>query len=312
MYPVLIIDDEPPIRWMLGLYLRGQGYEVLEAADGLTGVDLFEEHQPPIVLTDVRMPKLDGLEVVRRIRSAAPDVAIIVFTGHGGEETAIEALRAGATNYLKKPIEINELGEILNRQVETIRSRLSLKMDPGFLSLDERVLVVPNDLVRVPAIIAYLTATAHLFFSRAEVNYIKLGLDEMIRNAIEHGNFGITYEEKTRSLELGRWEELLAERANDPVLRERRVRIRCRQTASLFECTIEDDGAGFRWQDLPDPQNPENLLASHGRGILLTSFYYDEVRYNDRGNAVTLVKKVSANVPVDLADQISPSRQATA
>lgn len=292
MHRVLIIDDEPPVRRMLGLFLRTQGFEVLEAEDGQAGLEVFEEHTPPFVLTDVRMPRMNGLELVRRVRALDSDAAIVVITGHGGEETAIEALRAGATNYLKKPIEIKDLSQVLRRYVEAHEARLSLLLPPFYLEQDERVLELDNELDNVPAVITYLTATAHLFFPRAEVNYIKLGLDEMIRNAIEHGNFAITYEEKTQSLEHNRWLELLDQRRADSALDRRRVRVRCTQTPEAFRCVIADEGDGFNWRDLPDPADPANLLSSHGRGILLTTFYFDEVVYNDRGNAVTLVKRV--------------------
>lgn len=301
MYSVLIVDDEAPVRQMLSIFLQSQGYHVWEAEDGLAGADLFEEKQPTIVLTDVRMPRLNGLDLTRRVRVADPTASVILMTGHGGEETAIEALRAGATNYLKKPLDIAELGEMLRRQIDLIESRLARAIRPGELDYEERTLVIDNDLEHVAAVIDYLTASAHIFFNRADINYIKLGLDEMIRNAIEHGNFAISYQEKSAALDAGTWDALLQQRACHPEYSRRRVRIRLRLSPREFRCTVEDEGAGFDWRSLPDPQNPENLLHSHGRGILLTTFYYDRVEYNDKGNAVTLVKSVSAPQAAEVA-----------
>ncbi|HOY66647.1 MAG TPA: ATP-binding protein [Candidatus Ozemobacteraceae bacterium] len=125
---------------------------------------------------------------------------------------------------------------------------------------------------------------------------IRLGLIEIIRNAIEHGNLGITYDEKTAALDgdPSAFERLISERMADPSRKERHVDIRFQMDGAQCEWIISDEGAGFDWQSVPDPNDPANLLSTHGRGILLTRLNFDAVSYFGRGNQVSLRKSLPA------------------
>ena len=81
MLKVLLIDDEESIRKLVGLYLSSKGYEVITAADGQGGIDLFTRETPSIVLTDIKMPGIDGIEVLKRIKQVSPETEVIVITG---------------------------------------------------------------------------------------------------------------------------------------------------------------------------------------------------------------------------------------
>ncbi|NCC53374.1 MAG: response regulator [Spartobacteria bacterium] len=102
---ILIIDDDPAIRRSLRTYLEDYGYTLLEAADGRQGLALFDEHQPDLVMVDLRMPGMDGLDVLAYIKLHAPDVPLIVVSGTGQIGDVIEALRRGAWDYILKPVE---------------------------------------------------------------------------------------------------------------------------------------------------------------------------------------------------------------
>ena len=105
---------------------------------------------------------------------------------------------------------------------------------------------------------------------------LKIGIEEVITNAIEHGNLGITFDDKNKAISEGRLAELIAEKGRESDAAGRRVRITSRLTAEEFEITVRDDGGGFDWRNLPAVE-PENLLAFNGRGIFLTKIYFDEV-----------------------------------
>ncbi len=102
---ILTIDDEPAIRESLEAYLEDCGYRVIQAADGRQGIEVFLQHRPDLVLVDLRMPEMDGLEVMGRITTDWPMTPVIVVSGTGVLSDAIEALRMGAWDYLTKPIE---------------------------------------------------------------------------------------------------------------------------------------------------------------------------------------------------------------
>ena len=112
---ILVIDDEKPTLSMFRLFLTAYGYEVVTAEDGEKGLALFHEIRPGIVFTDLKMPGLDGLEVLRRIRKTGIPSGVIVITGHGDMEKAVEALDLDASDFINKPVERHALSSALAR-----------------------------------------------------------------------------------------------------------------------------------------------------------------------------------------------------
>ncbi len=106
---ILVADDEPGVRESLGEVLRDAGYAVQTAADGAAALAALERDDFAVVITDLRMPGADGLAVLRRAREISPQTLVVVMTAHGSVETAVEALRAGATDYLLKPVVFDDL-----------------------------------------------------------------------------------------------------------------------------------------------------------------------------------------------------------
>lgn len=102
---LLIIDDDEVVRESLAAYLENSNFKVLQALNGLQGLQIFESEQPDLVICDLRMPQIDGLELIRRIRQTASETPIIVLSGAGVMSDAVEALRLGAADYLIKPLE---------------------------------------------------------------------------------------------------------------------------------------------------------------------------------------------------------------
>ncbi|HEV8202129.1 MAG TPA: sigma-54 dependent transcriptional regulator, partial [Candidatus Polarisedimenticolia bacterium] len=110
---IVVADDEETARASLGEILRQDGYDVRLAADGEEALALVAATSPDILLTDLRMPRLSGDELLERVRKAFPDVAVVLMTAHGTIASAVRALRAGAEDYLTKPIDVDELEHLL-------------------------------------------------------------------------------------------------------------------------------------------------------------------------------------------------------
>ncbi len=120
---ILVVDDEPNARSALAELLRDEGYAVEVAADGFKALPKLEEFAPDLLLTDLRMPGLNGIELLHKARALDPEIAAVVMTAHGEVETAVAAMREGAADYLNKPLVFDELKIVLDRALERRRLR---------------------------------------------------------------------------------------------------------------------------------------------------------------------------------------------
>ncbi len=127
MNKLLLIDDEPDILRVLSMSLRADGYEVFTAENGAAGLDIFEKENPDIVITDIKMPGMGGIEVLGKIKEHEPDAEVIIITGHGDIDNAIEALKFGASDYINKPIRDEALSIALQRARDKLEIRQQLK-----------------------------------------------------------------------------------------------------------------------------------------------------------------------------------------
>jgi signal transduction histidine kinase len=124
---ILLIDDEEGIRRVLGISLADRGYEVLTADSGEEGLRIFRDEKPTIVLTDIKMPGMDGIDLLGLIKEEIPDTEVIMITGHGDMELAIESLKLEATDFVTKPINDEVLEIALKRAHERISMRRQLR-----------------------------------------------------------------------------------------------------------------------------------------------------------------------------------------
>jgi sigma-B regulation protein RsbU (phosphoserine phosphatase) len=117
---ILIVDDDEDVRLLLGAYLEQLGYDVIAVPDGETSLQWLEQNNADVVFLDLSMTGVDGLEVLKHIRERGFDAAVILTTAHGSEEIAIEALRNGADDYLRKPFTRHELRVVLDRATQKL------------------------------------------------------------------------------------------------------------------------------------------------------------------------------------------------
>ena len=118
MQKILVIDDEKPTLMMFRLTLSAQGYDVFTAENGEEGLEAFARERPGIVLTDIKMPGMNGVEVLKRIKAIDPTTQVIVITGHGDMDLAIQALNLDAADFINKPVQRELLEQALARARE--------------------------------------------------------------------------------------------------------------------------------------------------------------------------------------------------
>ncbi|MDR2884668.1 MAG: ATP-binding protein [Deferribacteraceae bacterium] len=152
---------------------------------------------------------------------------------------------------------------------------------------------VGNNIADVDRFVFFLTQEILFFSNFADTEKIRIGFSEMLTNGIEHGNLNITNKEKFEATEAGTYMQLLNDRQNDPRYRDRRVYIKVTSDMKRIEIMIRDEGDGFDISKLPSPKDADQLLKLHGRGILITKAYFDEVKYNSKGNEVILARNLN-------------------
>ena len=174
---ILIVDDEEDIRVVLKISLSDLGYEVFTAENGEEALRILKETNPPIVLTDIRMPVMDGIELLRKIKDGDPETEVIMITGHGDMDLAIKSLKHEATDFITKPIKEDILEIALKRAHERISMRRQLKEYTEHL--EELVREKSAKLVEAERLIA--------------VGQVVEGLSSAMKNIVEDLESGLTY-----------------------------------------------------------------------------------------------------------------------
>jgi two-component system nitrogen regulation response regulator NtrX len=160
---VLVVDDEADIRSSIRMILEYEGYALVEAATGEDGLEALDRARPGVVLLDIKMPRMDGLEVLARIRQRDPSLPVVMISGHGTIQTAVEATRLGAFDFMEKPLERERVLLVLRNAVE--RGRLESENRDLKLSFEERFTMIGTS----PAMKAVQDAIALAAPSKASV-----------------------------------------------------------------------------------------------------------------------------------------------
>ena len=134
---VLLIEDDETTRGLLKRAIDKEGYKTLVAADGYEGLELFRSEKPDVVITDIKMPKMDGMEVLHSVKEKSPSTEVILITAHGEYDTAILALRQGTLDYIKKPVDLDQLMLSLGRAREKIAARKEINIKPALIVLED-------------------------------------------------------------------------------------------------------------------------------------------------------------------------------
>ncbi len=290
---ILLAEDSRSIAQHIVRILSTQDFEVCAAEDGLAAWEILATGaQFETIVLDREMPRMDGMELLRRIK-ATPHLApipVVMQTTRDDEESIREGLAEGAYYYLTKPFVPAVLLSVVSAAVHQRRDYLALQegvrqagrpfefLETGrfrFRTLEDGRLLA-NSLARA--------------FPEAERSV--LGLQELMVNAVEHGNLGISYEDKTELVMNGRWLEEVNRRLEAPEGLCRQVRVAFERTGEAVQVTVADEGAGFNWQKYVD-FDARRAFDSHGRGIAMArTLSFDEVRYSGNGNTVTAIRQL--------------------
>lgn len=298
MLNILVVDDSPVDRQLFeGLLAKDSEFSVIHADDGEMALEKIRDWEVDLVLTDLQMPKMNGLELVKAIRDEFPDTPTILTTAYGSEEIANAALMAGAASYVPKSkagalllptvrgvlemfLAERNYADLLARSLET---RFDFELDN-----DEKYFAPFGDLCN-----RMLASQSPL--DRIERLRVVVGVEHALKNALYRGNLEIGSNylfpegEHTLPQELA---QLVRERQEK--FADRRIRIRLSMTPTEFRCMVQDRGSGFT------PQINASFHDGAGRGLVLMHAFLDEVRFSDRGNSVELVRRWGEEESLDL------------
>lgn len=291
MTTILIVDDSPVDRRLVGGLLEIETeFSLQYAADGREALSLVEASEPDLVLTDMQMPAMDGLELVAAMHDRHPLVPVILMTSKGSEELAVSALRRGAANYVPKRALADEL-------ISTIRSVLAVSShERGLARLmdclerSEYAFELGADGALVSTLVGFLQQSVKHMGICDDSDRIRIGvaLEEALVNAVFHGSLEISSE--LRETDRAAYHELIRRRRHESPYCDRRVHVTGTLTREQAVFVIKDDGPGFDPHRVPDPTDAD-LEKLSGRGLLLMRTFMDEVSYNETGNEVTLIKR---------------------
>jgi len=260
---ILVVDDNESIRDTLGSLLEAKGYQVELAKNGIEALNKVKSKPFDLVITDLKLPKLDGLELLHKIKAFDPLVYVIIITGYSTMKTAVKALNAGASNFLKKPFDFKEIEKVVQKCLHN--RYLILDNDENQPYPNLTTIRIPSKIPFMNSIIRRIIRTAELLNFEEEYSNVNipLAMNEVLINAIKHGNNG----DETCFVEI----RILADDIK-------------------LQITICDEGNGFDVSKVPDPRHAPNLLKEGGRGLLLIKYYMDEVKFNEYGNEITIIK----------------------
>lgn len=289
---VLVVDDALADRVLVsGLIGKRIDCTILEAADGRQALALIDTHHPDIVLTDLHMPEMNGLELVAAVKEKFPEIPVVLMTAKGNEEIAARALQQGAASYVPKRRLADDLVRTVERVLSTARQERSRSLLMHYVTESDTTFELRNDPEMQQMLVSHVLSVLRCLPLGDETERLRVGIavEEALANAYYHGNLELGADGSVRDRK--RYEELARQRCLEFPYCDRRIHVRARVTPAEAVFVIRDEGPGFDTARLQSPSELAEGELGYGRGIRLMRAIMDEVKYNAEGNEVTLVKR---------------------
>lgn len=253
------------------------------------------ESEYDLIFSEIKFNGENGSSAIELLKKRLPNALIIGMSQKPTLEQAILAIRQGAVDFLAKPFSVEELALVIEKYFSMTSHTISDFNLLESLAEEKRTFVIPTDFLILNPFIDEIINMIKRFpgIDKKTLLIIRLSLYEMLVNAMEHGNLEIDYNTKKEILEKTLdYHKFLQERAQEPPFNQRKVTFSYHFNKNTISFTITDEGKGFDVTKIPSPNQEQNLDSLSGRGIFITRINMDEVIYNEKGNSVTLRKKL--------------------
>lgn len=297
MPKLLIVDDALTDRVRVsGIASHWENCTILEADNGRSALDQIERHFPDLVLTDLHMPEMDGLELVAAVKQDFPGIPVVLMTAKGSEEIAAKALQHGAASYVPKAHLANDLLHTLAEVYNTAKDAESQSRVMHYLSSAVTEFVLRNDLSLIRPCVSKILDMLRCLPLGDETQRLRVGiaLREAILNAYYHGNLEV---KKQAGGDPSRYDAIAASRMHETQFYDRRIYVQSDINADRVNFVVRDDGDGFDASAmLADEDHP-------GRGLTLMKSVMDQVSFSPSGNEVRMSIAAVMNDADDDADE---------
>jgi CheY-like chemotaxis protein len=289
---LLVVDDLAIHRTLVrGLLAHDPSYRVIFASNGNEALDKVSTEPVDLIITDLVMPGMNGLELLRALRRTHPSIPVVVMTASGSEEIAVRALEEGAASYVPKCGLGRKLSMTVDRVIAATDDQRLHSDVSRHITSQEFQLVLENNFSLLLGVPAYLMQ--HMP-SGAQLDHVarlrvQMALEEALLNALYHGNLEVGLELVRKDAD--EFAKCAETRSRQAPFNTRRIFVRACATPEELLVVIRDEGHGFNSATLPDPTDLAHLDRENGRGIPLMRAFMDMVRFNDSGNEVTLIKR---------------------
>jgi CheY-like chemotaxis protein len=297
MTTVLVVDDSAVDRRLVGgLLEEGASVDVTFANDGGDALNIISRSPPDIVVTDLHMPGINGVELVRTIHCEHSRIPVVLITGQGSEELAVTALKSGAASYVPKTKLARDLLPTVLNVLSLAREGQSHEMMQSCWKESRCVFELTNDYRLIAPLVNMLRQMIAAMQVCDDTERVQLGvaLEAALSNALYHGNLELS-ESELESMEYDLFgadaPNIVEQRKATPPYRDRRIHVEALITRAEVRLTIRDDGPGFDYASVPEPNQLVASEEGQARGITHMRLLVDEVVFNEKGNEVTLIKR---------------------
>jgi CheY-like chemotaxis protein/anti-sigma regulatory factor (Ser/Thr protein kinase) len=301
---ILVVDDSATDRTLVSGFLeRKSDWSVRTCTDGQEALLSLAPPLPDVIVTDLQMPGMNGLELVRHVRDEWPFIPIILLTGKGSEDIAAEALRIGAASYVPKRHLSIALLETVQRILVAMQADRGSPLLQHYLLCSDQAFRLRNDLQHLEMLAGYVQQQLRSLPLGDEVERLRacLAFEEALTNACIHGNLELAHSPTFHRAELL---EAIRARATQPPYCERHIEVHLHVDRTSATFTVQDEGRGFDHERLLQSAVLDNQDESSSRGLALMRTAFDEVAFNATGNQVTLIKRgIRADDPGDDDDE---------
>jgi DNA-binding NarL/FixJ family response regulator len=294
MPSILIVDDDPLQCGLAHRFLEQiPTLNVRYAFNGQDAMAQVASRPIDLVITDLRMPGMNGLELVKSLQEDYPSLPVILMTAYGSENLAVQALSAGAASYVPKACLSGRLVDTVLKVLSLSQARREREMIFRNMSAREIRFEIENNPEMIPVVVGYFQDSLRQrgFGNESVRAHVGFALMEALSNAMIHGNLEISSSIRRESQ--SKYFELVESRRKQEPYKSRKLRVRCSETQGSIIFTVADEGPGFNPRELPDPTDPQNMLLPSGRGLMLMRTFMDLIEYNENGTEVRMTKHVS-------------------